>query len=434
MSTNRTGKFDMTLHSDDQPAGQVPALDAFLTGQCGTVPHYNSDECDRICRLAEEACELLQDKDQETWDSYMAIGAAFLIGRQWAFDMSGTSDINNPKYKKAFSTWLNRYPKLAKFDSSDRAKLFVVMENRDAIESWRATLGLTARLKLNHPTSVLKRWQASTQVPKKSDASKVSPVAKLRQEITELKRQHELDEERLAAADGGDLWDLKKTSAEDIAACIVGNVGSLLNATKARKIATEILRLLDDKPNPPKAPAPTRRTRIDRDRAVAASDAAASPIDDDGPASSSASHRSASAKQAAKTRARMRLAQDYGERFGHVTGVQEDWFPALMKGALESGVDDPRLIARKQEIEQNGREFDRKQMEFLATPITADTEREYTALIKQRRLYEGACMLAWEQYFKFRDQHADCEPLTSDDLEYAGHWTACACATTSPEG
>jgi hypothetical protein len=139
-----------------------------------------------------------------------------------------------------------------------------------------------------------------------------------------------------------------------------------------------------------------------------------------------AERRSAGAKQAAKTRAEDRLARTYGERFGYVFGVQERWFYKAMEAALRSGVDAPRLIKRRREVEEIGREFDRKQAEFQATPITADTEREYTALIKTRRLYDGACMLAWEMYFKFRDQHSDCEPLTPDDLAYAGMWTACA--------
>jgi hypothetical protein len=123
---------------------------------------------------------------------------------------------------------------------------------------------------------------------------------------------------------------------------------------------------------------------------------------------------------------RRKLVDDYGERFGFVSGNQDDWIYPLMKAALKSGVDEPKLVERKREQAEHEAEFDRKQAEFQATPITAETEQEYTGLIKQRRLYEGACMLAWEQYFKFRAQHPDCEPLTPDDLAYAGQWTSCA--------
>jgi len=86
------------------------------------------------------------------------------------------------------------------------------------------------------------------------------------------------------------------------------------------------------------------------------------------------------------------------------------------------------VLAAAARNEEERAEYDRKQEEFQATPITAKTERKYTALIKNRKLYEGACELAWEMYFKFRDEHPDCEPLTPDDLAYVGQWTSCAMA------
>jgi hypothetical protein len=69
-------------------------------------------------------------------------------------------------------------------------------------------------------------------------------------------------------------------------------------------------------------------------------------------------------------------------------------------------------------------------------------EQKYTRLIKQRRLRDGDCQLSWKQYFKYRDQHPECKPLTSDNIGYAenflgyvGMWTACAVRpeTTSAE-
>jgi hypothetical protein len=214
---------------------------------------HDEERRDRVCRHGAE--EWKRVKEERDWTSYMAIGEAFLIGRQWAFDLSGTNNNNDPRYKKAFSAWLVKYG-FDDFDRSDRAKLYTVMENRGAIETWRSTLGLTQRLKLNHPSTVLRQWKAATQVPK-SGEPKTSPITKLKQKINELERQHELDEERIAAADGGDLFNWKTTSAEKIAATIIANVGVLLTPTKAKKIATEMLRLLDDKP---KAAEPKKKT------------------------------------------------------------------------------------------------------------------------------------------------------------------------------
>jgi hypothetical protein len=125
----------------------------------------------------------------------------------------------------------------------------------------------------------------------------------------------------------------------------------------------------------------------------------------------------------------------YCERFGgdeSVNGVMDAQFSHLMKASLLSGVDEPELVERKRKHKEHLAELDRKHAEFLATPITAETEQEYTGRIKQRRLYEGACDLSWEQYFKYRDQHPDCEPLTPDDLAYAALWTACAVVPPEP--
>jgi hypothetical protein len=204
----------------------------------------DAERRDRVCRLGSEAWERLQT--EQDWSSYMAMGEAFLVGQQEAFEQSGTNDINNPKYKKAFGAWMVKY-NLDRFDRSDRSKLYIVMKNRGLIEAWRSTLPLTTRLKLNHPTSVLRKWQASTQVSDdKSGEPKVSQVAQLKQYIKELQRQHELDEEKLAAADAGSLFDLKKTSADNIAAVIVDNVGVIISASKAKAIAAGILKRLEN--------------------------------------------------------------------------------------------------------------------------------------------------------------------------------------------
>jgi hypothetical protein len=118
-----------------------------------------------------------------------------------------------------------------------------------------------------------------------------------------------------------------------------------------------------------------------------------------------AERRSHGAKQAAKTRARNKMADTYAAKFGRVYGVQDAKLDRQMTTALETGVDIPELVERKREHNEHAAEYDRKRAEFLATPIPAETD--YTTMIKQRRLYEGACMLAWEMYFKFREDHPD---------------------------
>jgi hypothetical protein len=97
-----------------------------------------------------------------------------------------------------------------------------------------------------------------------------------------------------------------------------------------------------------------------------------------------------------------------------------------MDASVKSGIDHPELVEIKRKARENIAAHDRKQAEFLAKPITAEIESRYTALIKGRKLYEGACDLSWARYFEYREEHPECAPLSEEDLAYAGQWTSCA--------
>ena len=125
-----------------------------------------------------------------------------------------------------------------------------------------------------------------------------------------------------------------------------------------------------------------------------------------------------------KSRADNKISNNYQKRFGGATGELDHARLSLMKASLESGIDQLADVKRAQK--EYAEQKDREQEEFQRTPITAETEQDYTAMIKHRTLYEGACSLAWPMYFKYREEHPDLPPLTSDDLAYAGMWTSCA--------
>jgi hypothetical protein len=114
----------------------------------------------------------------------------------------------------------------------------------------------------------------------------------------------------------------------------------------------------------------------------------------------------------------------YFERFGSFPCRLSPDVIARMAASLASGVD--QCGEERCETQKRIEKYDREQAAFLARPITAATERKYTALIKQRQLYEGACDLAWARYFEYRDAHPKCAPLGSEDLAYAAQWTSCA--------
>jgi hypothetical protein len=99
------------------------------------------------------------------WGEWMTIGEGLLAGRQWAMRMAGTNKPEGKGFVMNFSEWLRRF-KVDDMDKSDRAKLLQLMEERPAVEEWRATLTDRDRMGLNNPTVVWRKWTAATRVKK----------------------------------------------------------------------------------------------------------------------------------------------------------------------------------------------------------------------------------------------------------------------------
>jgi hypothetical protein len=99
-----------------------------------------------------------------TWNDWTTIGEALDIGRSAAMDEAHTDRPKGSRYNRAFSEWLERY-RFADMDQNTRKRLLDVREHRAEIETWRATLSQSQRLRLNHPVAIWRRWQASCQEP-----------------------------------------------------------------------------------------------------------------------------------------------------------------------------------------------------------------------------------------------------------------------------
>jgi hypothetical protein len=143
-----------------------------------------------------EAWQRHVHKGGATWSDWTAIGEALLVGRQDAMAAAETNHPIGHRYNSEFSTWLTRH-RFDAIDAGDRARLIEVMDNLPAIEAWRAALTLTARLRLNHPSNVLRKWKAATEVKETLRDS----VAILSEDNTKLKREVEELTARLEEAE-----------------------------------------------------------------------------------------------------------------------------------------------------------------------------------------------------------------------------------------
>ncbi|MCL2429912.1 MAG: hypothetical protein FWD12_11825 [Alphaproteobacteria bacterium] len=169
-------------------------------------------DLERIVKAGQAAWKRL--KSEKSWNDWMAVGEALMVGREEAMDDAGIPlKSNRPPqgrvYNTAFGEWL-RKNKLDDMDKGDRSRLFEVMENRGAVEEWRKTLSPAERVKLNHPSTVLRNWKAADALPK---TPKPKPEKEIDRAYDEVRRlQEELDRknhhiEELEAARGRESQD-----------------------------------------------------------------------------------------------------------------------------------------------------------------------------------------------------------------------------------
>jgi hypothetical protein len=132
------------------------------------------------------------------WGEWMTIGEGLLAGRHWAMRQAEANKPEGKGYVIAFAEWLKRF-KVNDMDKSDRAKLLQIMEERPAIEEWRAELKPHERLQLNNPTLVWRKWTADTRVKKpkpRTAAVSAKEHGRAQAMIDELQaRNAELEEE-----------------------------------------------------------------------------------------------------------------------------------------------------------------------------------------------------------------------------------------------
>ena len=67
-------------------------------------------------------------------------------------------------YVIEFSRWLTGYPYFQEISVPTRDDLFWLVDNRDAIESWRKTLSKADRLSLNHPSVIRRRYDEDVRL------------------------------------------------------------------------------------------------------------------------------------------------------------------------------------------------------------------------------------------------------------------------------
>jgi hypothetical protein len=160
------------------------------------------ENLERIGTAMMRAWQRVKKAETRMWGEWMTIGEGLMEGRRWAMGVAGTNRPEGKGYVIAFTEWLQRY-RVDDMDKSDRAKLLQLMEERPAVEEWRASqLTDNERRSLNNPVIVWRKWTAATRVKKpKPRTANVSGTEHGRAQvlIEQLQARNSELEEELAA-------------------------------------------------------------------------------------------------------------------------------------------------------------------------------------------------------------------------------------------
>jgi hypothetical protein len=197
-------------------------------GRQDVIEYTRGQQDDRDTHIKRGQEAWMRHKQDATWADWMQIGEALSIGRQDAMATAGTNAPVGSRYNAEFGNWLTRH-KFDDIDKGDRSRLFEVMDNQGAIEAWRGTLTQAVRLRLNHPSSVLRKWKTTTvvKVPKEPKPTLKDSVANLAEANDKLTRENEALAVRLQEAEAArelapsPAADTPAMSPKDIAAMIV---------------------------------------------------------------------------------------------------------------------------------------------------------------------------------------------------------------------
>ena len=236
------------------PGGQDKVFDAADPARRGKIvkagPEVSEVEVlpdDRLDNPTEEEAIRLgiaawdRLRGNSTFADWIVVGAAHRFGRTTAMHDARTNKPEGGGYNAAFAAWARKFG-FADLDKGDRARLFNVMDNLKEIGAWLDKLPLKERLRLNHPSSIWRRWKAATAENKNSE-QKVSPQQMLKDELVRLQEDNDRMKREIERG-GGDLWNCNDRP-RDIARIVIQQCKS---KTKAEKVAREMLKTLNKTP------------------------------------------------------------------------------------------------------------------------------------------------------------------------------------------
>jgi hypothetical protein len=211
--------------------------------------------------ILEGALAIRRIRQHEDYTHWVRVGRALHRLQEEAMHLSGSNSPQGRGYTAVRAELGARVPDLEELDKATKAHAtwLAKPENFLRVEEWRATLATNQRDKLNHPSVIKRRFDAThgeARAAGETPATKTSPSEKLKAEIARL--QGELDVanatiRRLERAEGDALLISRKDSPEAILSVLESEI-----PTKAGRIAALLLNRQKST-----APRPQRRQKAE---------------------------------------------------------------------------------------------------------------------------------------------------------------------------
>jgi hypothetical protein len=178
-----------------------------------------NDETEGEARREALAIEALQRiRSGQHWQDWRYIADSLQDGREHAQRIAYTNRPIGSAYNRAFGQWMDAHPWSRDLDKPTRSHLFWYLDHRAEVDAWREKLEQKVRDRLNHPTAVKRRYDATHRGP----ASESDSDDKLSLKDQLAMAQEEIA--RLKGGDGGSLFDLMKDDPKTIAQIIMAQM------------------------------------------------------------------------------------------------------------------------------------------------------------------------------------------------------------------
>jgi hypothetical protein len=119
---------------------------------------HEQRQLDRRVQDGTEAWKRIKAADLVNFYDWLQVAEAFEIGQEACMAEARKDEPEGGAYARLFNGWLERNG-FDDLDQGARQRALAVLRNRASIEEWRSTLEPVARLRVNHPQSVLRGWK-----------------------------------------------------------------------------------------------------------------------------------------------------------------------------------------------------------------------------------------------------------------------------------